>query len=163
MIARNLKILQRSTHYPPCKVEMKTTTSFSSSVVSSWPLSSQSQSFTRARTPGLTVSPFINISGLSLIKLVRIQDSKSFIVNFSTPFCSSTLTLWIFTELQRSSNPPPNSTVSFISENLQSFETFFLLPPFFFLLFFLLLSSSQPRETYRRIKKVSTRQQWRQR
>lgn len=32
-----------------------------------------------------TVSPFINISGLSLIKLVRIQESKSFIVNWQEP------------------------------------------------------------------------------
>jgi len=28
-----------------------------------------------------TVSPFMNISGLSLIKLVRTHESKSFIVN----------------------------------------------------------------------------------
>lgn len=46
-------IVQRLIYYPPCRVEIKTITSFSSSVVSSWPLSSQSQSFTRTRTPGL--------------------------------------------------------------------------------------------------------------
>lgn len=40
---------------------MKTTTSFSSSDVSSWPLSSQSQSFTRTRTPGLLLKHKNNI------------------------------------------------------------------------------------------------------
>uniref|UniRef100_A0A2P2IP66 Ubiquitin-related modifier 1 homolog n=1 Tax=Rhizophora mucronata TaxID=61149 RepID=A0A2P2IP66_RHIMU len=85
---------------------MKTTVSFSSSIVSSWPLSSQSQSFTRTRTPGLTESPFMNISGLSLIKFVRTQASKSFIINFPVSLFGSTFTLCIFTDSQRSSSPP---------------------------------------------------------
>lgn len=51
-----------SWYQPPCKVEMNTTTSFSSNTVSSWPLSSQSQSFTRTRTPGLLRKNYTNIS-----------------------------------------------------------------------------------------------------
>lgn len=92
--------------YPPCKVEIKTMTSFSSNAASSWPHSSQSQSFIRTRTPGLTLSPFMNISGLSLIKFERTQDSRSFIVKFFSPAFTSTLTWWIFTDWQRSSRPP---------------------------------------------------------
>uniref|UniRef100_A0A0A9GAZ1 URM1 n=1 Tax=Arundo donax TaxID=35708 RepID=A0A0A9GAZ1_ARUDO len=91
---------------------MKTTTSFASNSASMPPHSSQSQSFIRTRTPGLTESPLTNISGRSLIKLDLTHESKPLIVTLPSPSSGWTSALCTFTEFSRSSSsPPPNSRV----------------------------------------------------
>lgn len=77
----------RNSDYPPCNVEMKTTTSLSSNVVSSWPLNSQSQSFTKTRTPGR-----LHVRSLSIH-----DKSRSYIVmNIRAKTCNNTTYIIVF-------------------------------------------------------------------
>ena len=80
MAQANMRITNRhhssNRYYPPCKVDINTTISFSSSTASRLPQSSQSQSFISTRTPGL----LLNKKNQSIIPS-RNQEAKTLTLN----------------------------------------------------------------------------------
>ena len=114
--------------HPPCRVEIKTILSPSSSWYSSCPSNSQSESLTRTRIPGLTELSLRNSSGLSLSRLSLIQNKSSCRVHLSDLVGSVTSYFFFygqkifrrsniensFTLSNSNSAPPLNSRVTFI-------------------------------------------------